>query len=71
MLVLAMEFSRGARRAFWAFDAKEQTGDGTENGRASGRPTHPEVSRRLRFGGTESPRAARRAGTEGHSLKTE
>ena len=40
MLVLAMEFSRGAQRAFGARDTIEQTGAGAQNGRASGRQTH-------------------------------
>jgi hypothetical protein len=37
MLVLAMEFSRDAQRAFRTVDAKEQTGIGVRNGRARGR----------------------------------
>jgi hypothetical protein len=71
MLVLAMEFSKDAHRAFWAVTTKEQTGAEVQNGRARGRRIHQMASRRHRVGGTESPRAAHGAGTEGHSLKTE
>ena len=71
MLVLAMEFSRDTQRALGSAVAKEQTGVGAQNGRARGRQSHLAVSRRRRVGGLDSPRAARRAGTEGHSLKTE
>ena len=71
MLVLAMEFSRGAQRAFWARDTIEQTGVGAQNGRASGRHTHQLGGSRLRVGGSESPGTAQWAGSKGHSLKTE
>jgi hypothetical protein len=70
MLVLAMEFSRDAQRAFRAVDAKEQTGIGVRNGRARGRADHC-WSAGVASEGLESPRAAHRAGTRGHSLKTE
>ena len=70
MLVLAMEFSRGAQRAHRATIIKEQTDERAQYARASGRQFTLRVRRR-RVGGSESPRAARRAGTEGHSLKTE
>ena len=70
MLVLAMEFSRGAQRGHRASIIKEQTDDRVQWARARGRDCTRWVSRR-RVGGSESPRAARRAGTEGHSLKTE
>ena len=70
MLVLAMEFSRGAQRGHRATIIKEQTDERVRCARASGRRFTQRVSRR-RVGGSESPRAARRAGTGGHSLKTE
>jgi hypothetical protein len=59
MLVLAMEFSRDAQRAFRADGTNEQTGGGAQNGRARGRQIHQLVDRRLRVGGSESPRVAR------------
>ena len=70
MLVLAMEFSRGAQRGLRATDIKEQPDERARGARASGRDGATGAGR-LRVGGSESPRAARRAGTEGHSLKTE
>jgi len=70
MLVLAMEFSRGAQRALRATNIKEQTDERARCARASGRRCATGAGRH-RVGGSESPRAARRAGTEGHSLKTE
>jgi len=70
MLVLAMEFSRGALRTHGAAGTKEQTGGGRcTRGREAG--CILDEDRRHRVGGTESPRAAHRAGSEGHSLKTE
>jgi|HubBroStandDraft_2_1064218.scaffolds.fasta_scaffold69801_2 hypothetical protein len=71
MLVLAMEFSRGAQRPFGARDTIEQTGAEAQNGRASGRQTHQLGGFRLRVGGSESPGTAQWAGSKGHSLKTE
>jgi hypothetical protein len=70
MLVLAMEFSRDAQRAHRIPGIKEQTDARVRWARARGRPVTRWVGRR-RVGGLESPRAARRAGSEGHSLKTE
>ena len=58
MLVLAMEFSRGAQRVLGATGVKEQTDAGVRNARASGRPP-PRGQGRHRFGGSDSPRAAR------------
>jgi hypothetical protein len=71
MLVLAMEFSRCAQRALRTVNTKEQTGVGVQSGRASGRRPHTRWGGGIASEGLESPRAARRAGTEGHSLKTE
>ena len=70
MLVLAMEFSRGAQRKHRAAHIKEQTDVQARCPRASGR-THLTEGARRRVGGSESTRAAHRAGTGGHSLKTE
>ena len=69
MLVLAMEFSRGAQRALGATGVKEQTDAGVRSARASGRRRLEVVPAAL--GGKDSPRAAESAGSEGHSLKTE
>ena len=71
MLVLAMEFSRGAQRVHRTTAIKEQTDERVRSARASGRRFTSKKMSRRRVGGSESPRAARRAGTEGHSLKTE
>jgi hypothetical protein len=57
MLVLAMEFSRGAQRGLRATDIKEQTDERTGGARASGRLSATGAGRH-RFGGSESPRAA-------------
>jgi hypothetical protein len=70
MLVLAMEFSRDAQRARRTSGINEQTDARVRWARARGR-TSPRWVRRRRVGGSESPRAAQRAGTEGRSLKTE
>jgi len=70
MLVLAMEFSRGALRTHGPPAPRNRpVEERCTRGREAG-CVLDEVRRR-RVGGTESPRAARRAGSEGHSLKTE
>jgi hypothetical protein len=69
MLVLAMEFSRGAQRAHGTAGIEIQTDTGARWARASGRHSRGEAG--IASEGLESARAARRAGTEGHSLKTE
>jgi hypothetical protein len=44
MLVLAMEFSRDAQRAFWTVNTNEQTGAGVQNARARGHRKHQMVN---------------------------
>jgi len=71
MLVLAMEFSRGAQHPFGAARHQEQTGEEGRNGWARGRAATRRGGGRLRVGGAELPPGCSDAGTEGHSLKTE
>ncbi len=69
MLVLAMEFSKGAQRAFRTSVATLKTGHRVRDARASGR-RRLEVVPASRWR-VDSPRAACTAGSEGRSLKTE
>jgi hypothetical protein len=70
MLVLAMEFSRGAQRA--TRGVRGQKTDRQRGGSSAGeRPTFATRAKSASRRGTESPRAAQKTGTEGHSLKTE
>jgi hypothetical protein len=71
MLVLAMEFSRDAQHPFGAVHHQEQTGEEGRNVWARGRLTTRNSGGRLRVGGAELPPGCSKAGTEGHSLKTE
>ena len=71
MLVLAMEFSRCAQRPHRATDIKVQTDEWVRYGRASGRSSVEMRTIGVASEGGIAPGCSRRAGTEGHSLKTE
>jgi len=58
MLVLAMEFSRGAQRALGTAGTELQTGTRVRSARASGRLSHLGIDG-VASEGQESPRAAR------------
>ena len=70
MLVLAMEFSRGVQRPQGTVITKNKTGELVPFGRTSGRADLEGRPASLRRDWI-SLQAARRAGTRGHSLKTE
>ena len=69
MLVLAMEFSKGAQRGLSDRVDQLKTGRRVQSARASGRRRLEVVPASL--GGKDSPRAVETTGSEGHSLKTE
>jgi hypothetical protein len=70
MLVLAMEFSRGAQRAIRGVRSQET--DRQRGGNSAGeRPTFARRGSRRRVEGRNRLGLPGKTGTEGHSLKTE